>query len=182
MLKVLCLVLAVLMGFSEQITLTGAVRSGEIVRLHVIASGDTQEEQRVKLCVRDAILEAFSETLSGADSAAEALSRVEMNLADIENVAREAAQKEGYFGPVRAMTGVYPFPDRVYEGVMVPKGEYRALRVVLGEGEGKNWWCILYPALCLSISSADPVDEKSVTVQWNLPDILRLWFAQPLYE
>ena len=173
--RVLCCFLAFFIGLSEQAALVKAVQTGEIIRLHVVAAGDSKEQQRVKICVRDAVLEAFGDKMREAKSAVEALAMVDENLFEIEVVAKDAACKEGYFGPVNAMTGRYPFPDREYEGVLVPQGDYQALRIVLGEGEGQNWWCILYPALCLATASSEPESEE-IKIRWHLKDILKWWF------
>lgn len=172
MVKVLCFCFGVLLAFTPQGILKKALQEGEIVRLHVVAAGDSVEEQRVKLCVRDAVLEAFAGRMKAARTKEEALTVINESLFEIEETAKAAARREGYFGPVRTMAGVYAFPDRDYEGVLLPAGDYQALRIVLGEGEGQNWWCLLYPALCLAASSAEPDEE----VHWYLFEIIKAWF------
>jgi len=172
MAKVLCFCFGIFLAFSPQATLKKAVRTGEIVRLHVVAAGDSAEEQRVKLCVRDAVLDAFGARMKAAKTKEEALNAISGNLSEIERTAKAAAEAEDYFGPVRAIMGVYAFPDREYEGVLVPRGDYQALRIVLGEGEGQNWWCLLYPSLCLAASSAEPAEET----RWCFFDIFKAWF------
>ncbi len=126
-----------------------AETAGEMVRLHVVASGDTPEEQAVKLAVRDACLEAAREIAGDCRDADAAYAAVNANLAALRTAAVAAAYRAGFSGDVRVETGVFPFPDRVYGEVLVPAGEYRALRVTLGEGRGHNWWCVLYPTLCV---------------------------------
>ena len=87
---------------------------------------------------------------------------------DLAAAAEDRARACGYDGPVRAETGVFPFPDRDYGGTVVPAGDYRALRVVIGDGEGKNWWCVLFPGLCL------PVEGER---RWMIVDWFRSWFG-----
>lgn len=169
-------VLSFVRAARERVKLKSAMKAQEIVRLHVIAAGDSAQEQRVKLIVRDAVLRAFAAPFKQAHSAQEALQIIQSHLSGIEEVARRTARAQGYFGPVQAVTGVFPFPDRTYDGVLVPGGAYPALRVILGGGAGQNWWCILYPALCLSIASTDPANVENAAFEWHLPDIFRLWF------
>lgn len=115
-----------------------------LIRLHVIAENDSRPAQRLKLRVRDAVLQYANLALQDCASEAEAWQRVQSLQAEFEAVARTAAGQE-----VTALTGVFPFPDRTYAGTTVPAGQYRALRIIIGPGEGRNWWCVLYPSLCL---------------------------------
>lgn len=121
----------------------------ELVRLHVVASGDTQWEQQVKLAVRDACLETARGLTENCQSADAAYAAINANLATLRTAAVAAAHEAGFSGEVTVQTGVFSFPDRIYGELFVPAGEYRALRVTLGEGEGHNWWCVLYPSLCV---------------------------------
>jgi len=132
-----------------------AVWQGDMIRLHVIARSDSEADQRVKLAVRDGLLCAFGETLQ-AGGYTEATTAIEENLVDIQQVAQSAARALGEMGDVRVDFGSHAFPARMYHDTLVPAGEYQALRVVIGEGEGRNWWCVVYPALCLA-------DADSVT-------------------
>lgn len=120
----------------------------ELIRLHVVAQSDSAADQAAKLRVRDACLECARELLQGcpdADAAFEALAR---NRSCFASAARLALAQSGSAAPVRVQTGVFPFPDRIYGHTLVPAGDYRALRVVIGAGGGHNWWCVLYPGLC----------------------------------
>ena len=114
----------------------------DYVRLHVIAADDTPQAQALKLKVRDAVLLRVRELLEGVGDADAAWQAVKDNLETLEDAAREVAWDAA------CETGVYAFPDRVYGGTLVPAGDYRALRVVIGAGKGRNWWCVLYPSMC----------------------------------
>lgn len=119
-----------------------------LVRLHVVAADDSAEAQALKLQVRDAVLETVRPLLADCDSPALAYARLTASLDDVETAARDCLSRFGCDDPVRAETGVFAFPDCDYDGLSVPAGDYRALRVVIGGGEGHNWWCVLYPSLC----------------------------------
>ena len=140
----------------------------DYIRLHVVAEDDGDAAQALKLKVRDACLRAARALLADCDSADEAWRRVNDNLEALEAAAADRARALGFEGPVTAETGVFDFPDRHYGGVFVPAGRYRALRVVLGAGQGRNWWCVLYPSLCYpeDVDPARPVRFHSIVLDW----------------
>lgn len=125
--------------------------SGKLLRLHVIAASDEPEEQALKLRVRDAVLDYLSPLLEGAADrdAARAILACEL-----ENV-RAAAETAAEGREVRVTLGQERYPLRQYEGFTLPAGTYESLRVVLGEGEGQNWWCIVFPPLCITAVEGD---------------------------
>ena len=133
--------------------------SNEVFRIHILANSDSQADQSLKLKVRDEIL-AFSESLfESADSKEEAENIVRENMDEIIAVAQKKVYDEGYSYKVDAeLTNMY-FTTRYYEHFTMPSGMYDALRVTIGEGEGKNWWCVMYPSICLSASIES--DEKA---------------------
>ena len=119
-----------------------------IFRLHVIANSDSAEDQAAKLAVRDAIL-SYERDMWDVSSAAETKARL---MADGEGLCAaidKALAEHGMDYTAELHLGRYDFPDREYAGVMYPAGEYEALRVILGEGAGKNWWCVMFPPLCI---------------------------------
>lgn len=120
-----------------------------LLRLHVIASGDSAREQAVKLMVRDAVISALSEPLAQADSAEEAKAIVLAREADIIDAARRVLSEAGEADTVRMEVGRFAFPLRQYGDLIVPAGDYDAVRIVIGEGKGQNWWCVLFPPLCM---------------------------------
>lgn len=132
--------------------------AGKVIRLHVLANSDSQADQDLKLQVRDRILEKTAELLDGQESAPSAEAILSDNLQLLAQSAYDEIADQGYDYPVRVSLEDTWFPTRQYENVSLPAGTYRALRVVIGEGEGHNWWCVLFPSLCLSA-----VTETSVT-------------------
>lgn len=125
--------------------------SAELVRLHVIAVSDEENEQQLKLRVRDAVLEYLSPVLAGAESPQQARAIIKDNLLPIAEAA--AAASEGR--QVSVSLGRESYPSRIYEGFTLPAGSYESLRIVLGEGQGKNWWCIAFPPLCLNAAQCE---------------------------
>ena len=135
-------------GAAQPTDLQRAAHSGDLVRIHILAHDDSERQQAVKLRVRDAILEAFTPLLQKAESAADAARIVERHLDLAQETAEKTLQEENDPLQVRVEFGTFDFPERVYGGQVVPAGEYRALRILLGDGAGKNWWCVMYPPLC----------------------------------
>ncbi len=127
-----------------------------VLRLHILADSDTEYAQSLKLKVRDGLLEAG--IFAKADSLEEAEGIAVENLADIEEEAEEILRENGCFLPVTAELADVVFDERVYGDITMPAGEYRALRVKIGSAQGKNWWCVMYPPLCLPAVC----DEKKV--------------------
>ena len=123
--------------------------SREIIRLHVVANSDSPMDQALKYQIRDAVLLASAEWYQGASDIQEAEQALQLHLKEIEQVAQSVATASGSKDSVQVqMTDMY-FETRDYETFSLPAGNYRSLRVVIGEGAGKNWWCMVYPALCI---------------------------------
>lgn len=124
-----------------------------LIRLHVLAASDSEYDQKLKLKVRDAILAA------GIFSAAEDADGAEAMTLEAETkalaVARDVLAREGAPYGARIEYGIESYPTREYEGLRLPAGEYKSLRIVLGDGEGQNWWCVLFPPLCLGAAAED---------------------------
>jgi len=133
-----------LLGSSQPGELLEAYKNDNILRLHILANSNSEEDQSVKLKVRDAVIEEFAGEMQDAGNARQAEKIISDNVGRV----RLAAEKAGYEGDVSVQIGDYEFPDRVYAGTLLPAGTYRAVRIILGEGEGDNWWCVMYPPLC----------------------------------
>lgn len=116
------------------------------VRLHVIANSDSERDQSVKLKVRDALLEEISDY--ECKTKKEAVTRIFENKDELEALATATLKSEGIIDTVSIEIGKEVYPERTYEDFSLPAGEYTSVRVIIGEGEGKNWWCVLFPPLC----------------------------------
>lgn len=149
-----CGILALLLGFARIPSVHAEILTPELVRLQVVADSDDAEAQQLKLKVRDAMVEAANDLLKDAQSADEAWALVCANQPEFLLAAQAVVESAGMDCSIQVEAGEFDFPDRYYGGVWVPAGEYRGLRIVLGAGEGHNWWCVLYPSLCRIDESA----------------------------
>lgn len=131
-----------------------------LIRLHILAASDSDYDQALKLKVRDAILAAgVFEAAEDADGAEAMTAEAEQAALDIAN---RVLYEEGAPYGARIEYGLEVYPTREYEGIRLPAGEYRSLRIVLGEGEGQNWWCVLFPPLCLG-AAGDSLTAAGLT-------------------
>lgn len=140
--------------------LTGAVSlrtqeqlADKVVRLHVLANSDSPEDQALKLLVRDRILERATEILEQSADRREAEARLRGQLLELERIGKEEIAAAGYDYAVTACLEDTAFPTKEYDGFTLPAGDYLALRIVIGEGAGQNWWCVVFPPLCTAASS-----------------------------
>ena len=124
------------------------VRS-ETLRLHIIANSDSDFDQELKLKVRDRILEATGELFAEVSGKTEAVAAAEYSSDDIKKIAEAVIKEEGYDYSVQVEVTEMWFETRSYDGFTLPAGDYDAVRIIIGAGEGKNWWCVMYPALCI---------------------------------
>ncbi|MCI8812514.1 MAG: stage II sporulation protein R [Oscillibacter sp.] len=127
-----------------------------VVRLHVLANSDGQEDQALKLLVRDRVLARATELLTQARDRTEAEALLRAELPELEALAVRELQANGCAYPVTAELADTEFPTREYDSFTLPAGEYLALRVVIGEGAGRNWWCVVFPPLCTAASADVP--------------------------
>lgn len=155
----------------------------DLIRFHVIANSDAEEDQALKRAVRDAILEEISPQLAQSQSL-EQSRRILTELRPVmEEISRKviAAWSKDY--PVKTEYGEFIFPTKSYGSLILPAGEYEAVRVVIGEGKGSNWWCVLFPPLCfvdIGHSTALPVDGKP-GIPYEKPKV-RFWIVEKLVQ
>ena len=131
--------------------------AGKLIRLHVVANSDSNYDQAVKLQVRDAVLAETQRLLNDADNPKQALSD---GLGEIEAAASERLRALGCEVPVRVTLGKEVFPTREYDTFTLPAGVYESLRVSIGAAEGHNWWCVVFPSICLS-ASMDELEQAA---------------------
>ena len=153
-------VLLNLAGFSAQC----ATLEENIVRLHVIANSNDEADQAVKLRVRDAVLEYLAPRLDGATDAEAARELIAANTDGIAKAAESAAEGR----TVRVTLGRERYPTRRYDGFALPAGDYESLRVILGEGEGHNWWCVAFPPLCTGAVTEDELRAAMETEDYGI--------------
>lgn len=147
----------------------------DFIRLHIVANSDSAEDQALKLKVRDGLIEMINKelvrsTMEQADAEAETASLeidgtrnyIQTHLEEIRQAAEKILRDEGCGDSVRVEFGVSWIPEKTYGNVTFPAGNYEALRVLIGNGDGKNWWCVLYPPLCLINTSCENEDQKEL--------------------
>jgi|GEM_PF-2370486 len=122
-----------------------------LVRIHVIAHSDEETDQALKLAVRDAVLDRLRPALVGAGSRAAAEEVIRSLLGELEGAAAAVVAEWGFTYPVRAELGSFDFPGKAYDGLYLPAGRYRALRILIGDAAGANFWCLVYPSFCYTI-------------------------------
>lgn len=124
-----------------------------MIRLHILANSDSEEDQEVKLKVRDAVLEGSAGWLEHCKTLEDTKSAVEDKLPEIKAIAERALIENGFDEKVKCELTHMDFDTREYDSFTVPAGDYDALRITIGEAAGHNWWCVLYPPLCLPAAS-----------------------------
>ncbi len=129
-----------------------------VIRFHVIANSDSEEDQTLKLAVRDRVLAQAEELYPEDATLAEAQAALEGHLSALAAAGQAVVEEQGFDYPVTAQLTDCWFPTKEYEGFALPAGNYTALRVVIGEGKGQNWWCVAFPPLCLGAAS-ETVDQ-----------------------
>lgn len=125
----------------------------KVVRLHVRANSDTEEDQKIKLQVRDAVLQQVQTVTAGCVDAQEAICVLADHLPELAQTASDTLQSLGKPNEVRVSLCKETFPTRNYDTFSLPAGDYAALRVDIGAAEGHNWWCVVFPTLCMSATS-----------------------------
>ena len=125
----------------------------ELIRFHVVADSDDPEDQQVKLLVRDAVVESLSEDLSRLADVEQAKAYLQENLPKIQQIANQTLAAAGVEEEAVVSLCREAFQTRVYDTFTLPAGVYESLRIVIGEGEGHNWWCVVFPTLCLPATS-----------------------------
>ena len=143
---------------------------GNTIRLHVIANSDTDEDQALKLKVRDAVLACISEKTGGSSDFNEAYGVISASRGEIRRAALDVIGENGYMYDVCVELGLEDYPTRGYDEVRLPAGRYTSLRVKIGEAAGHNWWCVLFPALCTESASA----REKLTAAGFTPSQIRI--------
>lgn len=137
-----------------------------IIRLHILANSNDENDQELKIKVRDKILKEFD--LTEVIDEEEAWQYLEENLDCMQEFAQELIEEEGYSYKVNAQLTIESFPYREYGSQIYPPGKYKALKIVLGKGQGENWWCVLYPPLCHEALFNEVDDSQVMQVNGNV--------------
>lgn len=134
----------------------------DVLRLHILANSDSQQDQALKIKVRDAVLKQQYDVFDGASDITEAKQKISSNLNEIQSIAIETVKQNGYDYPVSVALEKTYFETRYYKDFTLPAGRYEALRIVIGDGKGHNWWCVMFPPLCLG-AAADIENNENLS-------------------
>lgn len=145
-----------------------------LIRLHIIADSDSDADQNVKLQVRDAVLKSIGDKMSVSDKDECKIEIIE-NLDEVEKIADEVLRENGFNYTSHAEYGKFYFPEKSYKSMTLPAGEYYGVRIVLGSGQGHNWWCVMYPPLCFK-------EGEEVTLSRESEKILREKLDSDTYD
>ena len=175
---VISLILVIVMGFVLYYTYEDNPHNqySGIIRLHVIANSDSAEDQDLKLKVRDEIIREVG-SLENSESIEDSRAYLENHLKDMEQTADQVIKENGKDYSAQADLGVRWIPAKTYGDMYFPAGNYEALNLTLGKGEGQNWWCVLFPPLCLIEEDTDAMEEAGLSeenkleVKWKLQEI-----------
>lgn len=149
-----------------------------IIRLHVIANSDSEEDQELKLKVRDEIIKK-TKSLQESQSIEDSREYLQTHLNDMEETANKVIEENGKSYKAEANLGIRWIPEKNYGDMYFPAGNYEALNLTLGRGEGQNWWCVLFPPLCLIEEDEEAIkemgisEEQKIEIKWKLMDILK---------
>ncbi len=151
------------------ITISGEVKKvdsisddykNKLIRFHVIANSDSDEDQELKLKVRDAVIAYLQPKLIESTSIAQSEKIIKNEYNELEKISKNIICKNGYNYDVKVGIKNSTFPTKQYSSVILPAGEYKALKIVIGKGQGKNWWCVMFPPLCF-VDEANGVIDKA---------------------
>ena len=131
-----------------------------LIRFHVIANSDSDEDQQLKLKVKNKVIEYLYPYLSESKSLDDSRQIIKDNMDEVKMLAEEVIREEGYNYKVNIQLSRENFPDKSYGNIVLPQGNYEAFRIIIGEGEGRNWWCVMFPPLCF-------VDESKAEVEYD---------------
>ncbi|EGT3845143.1 stage II sporulation protein R [Clostridioides difficile] len=133
----------------------------KLIRFHVIANSNTDEDQELKLKVRDEVIKYLQPKLQNSKSIKESEAIIKKEYSGLEEISKNIILKNGYNYSVKVGIQYSNFPTKQYSNIVLPAGEYKALKIIIGKGEGKNWWCVMFPPLCFVDESNGVIDKST---------------------
>ena len=171
------LVLLALFIFVSNMEFATQIDSDSLIRIHVLANSDSQADQALKLQVKDAVVTYLKPQLEQSCSIAESRQIIQRSLPQIEQIAQQTLQQQHSGYQVTLQYGRFD-----YGSFSLPAGNYEALRILIGEGQGHNWWCVLFPPMCFTDNDAsssgkytDQTPEKKVVIKFKSAELLKKW-------
>ncbi|MCC0682995.1 stage II sporulation protein R [Clostridioides sp. ZZV15-6383] len=133
----------------------------KLIRFHVIANSNTDEDQELKLKVRDEVIKYLQPKLQNSKSIKESEAIIKKEYSNLEEISKNIILENGYNYSVKVGIQYSNFPTKQYSNIVLPAGEYKALKIIIGKGEGKNWWCVMFPPLCFVDESNGVIDKST---------------------
>ena len=184
----ICLLAAILVGTGALLRDKQMLRQ-ELVRLHVVGASDSAEDQELKLQLKEAVVNSLKKDMGNLQNGEEAMAYLQENLPNIEALANSFLREAGCRNTATVTLGLEEFPIRYYDTFTLPSGIYQSLRIIIGAGEGQNWWCVAFPGLCLpattagfeeAASCAGFSDSLTATLEGEPQYELRFWLLDAL--
>lgn len=165
------------------------IDKNSLIRIHVLANSDSQADQQLKLQVKDDVVRYLEPQLAQSHSIEESRQIIQNHLPQLEQTAKNTLQRLNSNYDVTLQYGHFYFPVKYYGGFSLPAGNYEALRILIGEGKGHNWWCVLFPPMCFTDSATstsgkytDQTPEKKVVVKLKSVELFKKWTGQETTE
>lgn len=157
-----------------------------VLRLHIVANSDSETDQNLKFKVRDAILSESDDLFEKESDLEVAIEKAESNLPKLKSIAQKTIKKEGFDYDCEVKIGTAYFNTRVYDDFTLPAGEYRSLIINIGESKGKNWWCVIFPQVCIPAATksdlSDSVSANGVEIAKNSQKYIMRFKTVEIYE
>lgn len=161
------------------------IDKNSLIRIHVLANSDSQADQQLKLQVKDDVVRYLEPQLAQSHSIEESRQIIQNHLPQLEQTAKNTLQRLNSNYDVTLQYGHFDFPVKYYGGFSLPAGNYEALRMLIGEGKGHNWWCVLFPPMCFTDSNTSAsgkytgqTPEKKVVIKLKSVELLKKWTDQ----
>jgi len=173
----------------NNLQLSEEINQENLIRIHVIANSDDETDQKIKLQVKDAVVAFLKPKLAQSHSIAESRQIILSNLPQIEETAKTKLSDLQSASAITMQYGHFNFPVKYYGSFSLPAGNYEALRISIGKGQGHNWWCVLFPPLCFTDSNTatsgkytNQSPQKELTIKWKSAELLKKWNGEINYE
>ncbi len=182
------LLIVVLALTAMQIDISRQIDTDSLIRIHVLGNSNSDADQALKLKVKDAVVAYLAPHLEHSHSLDESRTIIQENMTQIIHIANKTLAEHHSTDTVTLQYGHFDFPIKYYGGFSLPAGNYEALRILIGEAQGRNWWCVLFPPLCFTDSSVQDntatsgkytadTPEQKIVIKWRGKELIEKWMA-----
>lgn len=161
LISIICVMTVSINAEAKKIDIASEDYKNKLIRFHTIANSDSDEDQALKLKVRDELIKYLKPKLENSKSIEESEKIIKSEYGNLEKISKDVILKNGYNYHVKVGIEYSNFPTKQYSNIVLPAGKYKALKVIIGEGKGKNWWCVMFPPLCFVDEDNGVIDKKT---------------------